>query len=70
MLDQNISFEQSRKKSKLLHGNYARIDPHAEIESTFDSLAIAQVDHYDHGTPIPSIENVVQAKKWVDENHK
>lgn len=70
MFEKNKLIHPGKHKDKLLHGNYAKVDPHAEFTSAFINQAITQIDHFDGVTPIPSEEDVIQAKNWVDENEK
>ncbi|MEM1485932.1 hypothetical protein V6615_13840 [Oscillospiraceae bacterium PP1C4] len=70
MNEENKMMNLSRKKNKMLHGNYTKIDPHAQITSAFINQAITQVDGYDNNTPITPEDFVIQAKNWVDHNHK
>ena len=53
---------------KILHGNYARIDPNAEVTSAFINQAISQVEGYRNGTPIVDEDDVIRARNWVNEN--
>lgn len=61
-------FDYNRKKNKILHGNYARVSPYTEVTSRSVNQPIARVDHYHNATPIPSVQDVIDAKRWVDEN--
>lgn len=53
---------------KILHGNYARIDPNGEVTSAFINQAISQVEGYRNGTPIVDEDDVIRARNWVNEN--
>lgn len=72
MIEKNrlINMGHEPKRNKALHGNYAHIDPNAEISSAFINQAISQVDGYDNGCPMVGEDDVVRAKQWVDDNHK
>lgn len=58
------------RKQKILHGNGARVDPHAEVVSAFLTQAITSVDHFDNVTPMVSDIDVVRARDWSIENKK
>ncbi len=70
MLENDRLVNLTKKKNKILHGNYAKEDPHAEFTSAFINQAITQAEGHHHNTPIPSEESVIQAKNWVDHNEK
>ena len=70
MLEKNKFINPNRKSKKVLHGNYARIDPTAEITSAFINQAISQVDGSADGVPHTSEQNVAHTRDWVSESKK
>ena len=68
MLEKNKFINPNRKSKKVLHGNYARIDPNAEITSAFINQAISQVDGSADGVPHTGEQNVAHTRDWVSES--
>ncbi len=61
-----------KKKQKLLHGNQARIDPHAEVLSGFISSMVTQSPQHRADTNMAIIpdDQVEAAREFVNENQK
>lgn len=56
------------------HGNYAKINPNKKIEPVYKTLTITSKTTNNEKNEVPvtafSLDNVIEAKKAVDENHK
>lgn len=56
------------------HGNYAKINPDKKVEPVYKTLTITSKKTSNSKSKVPvtpvSLDNVLEAKKAVDENHK